>query len=64
MKPRPWHWLALLPTLGMLGGVPFVNRAAPRVLGLPPMLAWIIAWMLITAIVMAVIFALDHRNRP
>lgn len=48
----------------MLGGVPFVNRAAPRVLGLPPMLAWIIAWMLITAIVMAVIFALDHRNRP
>jgi hypothetical protein len=46
----------------MLGGIPFVNRARPHILGLPPMLAWTIAWILVTSVVMGVIFALDHRD--
>lgn len=63
MKTRPHHWLALIPPLGMLGGLPFVNRAKPHILGLPPLLAWIIAWVFITSIVMGVIYALDNRDR-
>jgi hypothetical protein len=63
MKRRPYRWLALIPPAGMLGGVPFVNRAAPHVLGLPPMMAWTIAWILVTSIVLGVIFALDNRDR-
>lgn len=63
MKRRAYHWLALIPPVGMLGGVPFVNRATPHVLGLPPMMAWTIAWILVTSIVMGVIYALDNRDR-
>lgn len=64
MKIRPHHWLALIPPLGMLGGLPFVNRAKPHVFGLPPLLAWTIAWIFITSIVMGVIYVLDDRDRP
>ena len=59
---RPYRWLALLPPIGMLGGIPFVNRATPHVLGLPPLMAWMIAWILLTATIMAVIFAFDRRQ--
>ena len=60
---RAYRWLALLPPLGMLAGIPLVNRATPLVLGLPPLLAWMIVWILITSAVMGVIYALDHRPR-
>jgi hypothetical protein len=59
---RPYYWLALIPPLGMLAGIPFVNRANPHVLGLPPLLAWMIAWILITPIIMGVILMLDRRR--
>jgi hypothetical protein len=62
MNRRFYRWLAVLPPLGMLGGVPFVNRARPLVLGLPPLMAWIILWILLTPIVLGVIFALDRAN--
>jgi hypothetical protein len=59
MKPRLYRWLGVLPPLGMLGGVPFVNRAGPLILGLPPLMAWVILWILLTPIVLGVIYALD-----
>lgn len=59
---RIYRWLALIPPLGMLGGIPFVNRATPLVFGLPPLLAWMIVWILLTSTVMGVIYALDHRR--
>lgn len=52
----------MIPPLGMLVGIPFVNRASPHVLGLPPLLAWMIAWILITPIIMGVILMLDSRR--
>lgn len=61
---RPYRWLAVLPTLGLLGGVPFANRVRPYVLGLPFLLAWIVAWVVATSLIMALIFALDQvRDR-
>src|SRR6185437_15675382 len=51
-----------IPTLGMLGGVPFANRVRPYVLGLPFLLAWIVVWVVITSLVMALIFVLDSRR--
>lgn len=59
---RRYHWLALLPPLGVLGGVPFVNRPRPLILGLPPLMAWMILWILLTPIVLGVIFALDRAH--
>jgi hypothetical protein len=55
--------LAVLPFLAMLIGPFFVNRVTPTILGLPFLLAWLVAWILLTAAIMAVIFRLDPANR-
>ncbi|HTM58129.1 MAG TPA: DUF3311 domain-containing protein [Candidatus Udaeobacter sp.] len=61
-RPRAYRWLAVLPTLGILGGVPFANRVHRYVLGLPFLLIWIVAWVIATSVLMAVIGALDRRR--
>jgi len=57
---RAYRWLALIPPLGMLAGIPFVNRATPLVFGLPPLFAWMIVWIVLTTAIMGVIYALDR----
>jgi hypothetical protein len=60
---RSIRWLAVVPFLALIVGPFFVNRAAPLVLGLPFLLAWIVAWILLTSLIMAVIYAADPANR-
>ena len=55
--------LALLPFLGILIGVQFVNRVTPMVFGMPLVLAWIVGWVILTAFIMGVIYACDPANR-
>lgn len=55
--------LAVLPFLGILVGVVFVNRVQPLVLGMPLVLAWIVAWIVLSAVVMGIIYACDPINR-
>ncbi len=57
-----YRWLGALPTIGMLGGIPFVNRVEPYVLGLPLLLAWIVGWVIATSVVMAIILVLDRKR--
>ena len=59
---RAHRWLALLPAIGMLAGVPFANRVQPYVLGLPFLLFWIVLWVVITSVVMGVVYALDRAT--
>ncbi len=56
---RPYHLLALLPTVGLLGGVTFANRVEPYVLGLPFLLFWVVSWVVTTSVIMAIITSLD-----
>lgn len=56
--------LAVLPFIGMLCGVAFVNRVEPMVLGMPLVLAWIVLWVVLSALIMAVIYRYDPANRP
>ena len=60
---RPVYWLAALPFLGLLGGIPFANRVTPFVLGLPFILFWIVLWVVLTSVIMWVIYSLDPVNR-
>jgi hypothetical protein len=60
---RAVRWLAVLPFLGMLVGPFFLNRVSPSVLGMPFLLAWLVAWILLTAAIMALIFWLDPENQ-
>ncbi|WP_144142008.1 DUF3311 domain-containing protein [Paraburkholderia sp. BCC1884] len=55
--------LAALPFIGILLGVPFVNRVEPLVLGMPFVLAWIVMWVVLSAIIMAIVYRLDPTNR-
>jgi len=59
---RRYHLLALLPVLGMLGGLPFANRVYPLVFGLPFLMAWLVGWVVVTAGIMAFILRLDRTN--
>jgi Protein of unknown function (DUF3311) len=52
-----------VPFLALIVGPFFVNRADPRVFGLPFLLVWIVAWILLTSLIMAVIYAADPANR-
>ena len=55
--------LAALPFIGILLGVPFVNRVEPLVLGMPFVLAWIVLWVILISVIMGVIYRLDPTNR-
>lgn len=55
--------LGLAPFVGILGGVFFVNRATPYVLGMPFLLFWIVAWTVLAAILMFLVYRLDPQNR-
>ncbi len=55
--------LAALPFVGILLGVPFVNRVEPLMLGMPFVLAWIVMWVVLSAIIMAIVYRLDPSNR-
>lgn len=56
---RRHHLLALLPAIGMLGGLPFANRVHPLILGLPFLMAWLVFWVVATAGIMGWIL---HRD--
>ena len=60
---RGVRWLAVVPFLALIVGPFFVNRPTPLILGLPVLLAWIVAWILLTSLIMAVIYAADPANR-
>jgi hypothetical protein len=57
------RFLAVLPFIGILLGIPFVNRVEPLVLGMPFVLAWIVLWVILISVIMAVIYRLDLTNR-
>jgi hypothetical protein len=56
-------YLAMLPFLGILVGVPLLNRVEPLVFGMPLILTWIVAWIILTAVIMAIIYCCDPANR-
>jgi hypothetical protein len=57
----PHRWLAALPGLLILFGVPFANRVHRLVLGLPFLLLWIVACVVLTSAIMAIVGWLDER---
>jgi hypothetical protein len=55
-------YLAVLPFLSILVGVPLLNRVEPLVFGMPLILAWIVAWIILSAGIMAIIYRCDPAN--
>jgi hypothetical protein len=61
-RRRAFHWLAVIPPIALLGGIPFVNHVEPYVLGLPFLLFWIVLWVVLTSVTMSVILFLDRQR--
>ena len=59
---RPYHWIAAVPVVAMVGGIPFANRVEPYLFGLPFLVAWILICVVLTSAVMAVVYRLDWRR--
>lgn len=55
--------LAIIPFIGLLGGVPFVNKVTPYVFGMPFVLFYIVLWVVITSGIMAIVFKMDPANK-
>jgi hypothetical protein len=63
MRRPPLHrWLAALPGLLILVGVPYANRVHRLVLGIPFLLFWIVGCVLLTSAIMAIVGSLDARH--
>jgi hypothetical protein len=55
--------IAFAPAAALVGGLPFVNRLEPFVLGLPFLLFWFAAWVAITPVFLAAAYVV-HRSGP
>jgi hypothetical protein len=56
---RIHRWLAAVPPIALLCGIPFANRVEPYVLGLPFLLFWVLLWVVLTGPVMGLVYAVD-----
>ncbi|SDC08943.1 Protein of unknown function [Terribacillus halophilus] len=57
------YFLTILPFIGMLGFLPFVNRVEPFVLSMPFVMFWIVLWAVLSSVILAVMYKLDPRNK-
>ena len=57
------RYLAVLPFIGILVGVPFFNHVEPIIFGMPLLLAWMVLWVVLTAVILAIVYACDQANR-
>lgn len=55
--------LLILPFIGMIGCLPFVNHIEPYVLGLPFLLFWIVLWMILSSVILAIVYRFDPDNK-
>jgi hypothetical protein len=58
------RWLLILPFLGQIGMVPFVNDIAWRPWSLPFPMVWQMMGIVLASIVIAIVFHLDRRIEP
>ncbi|MFJ5716409.1 DUF3311 domain-containing protein [Neobacillus sp. NPDC093127] len=57
------HLLALIPFIGLLGGISFANKVTPYVFGMPFILFYIVMWVVLTSAIMAMVYKLDPANK-
>jgi hypothetical protein len=57
------HLLTLLPFIGVLVCIPFVNQVEPYVLGLPFVIFWMALWVVLTSIIMGIVYKIDPANK-
>ncbi|KAB2336287.1 DUF3311 domain-containing protein [Cytobacillus depressus] len=59
---KPLYFLAFIPVVGFLIGVPLMNRIEPYVLGLPFSMFWIVLCVLLSSLTIWVMYRLDQHD--
>ncbi len=57
------HVLAIIPFIGLLGGIIIFNQVTPYVLGMPFILFYIVLWVVLTSGIMAIVYKMDPANK-
>ncbi|MFI6435371.1 DUF3311 domain-containing protein [Streptomyces sp. NPDC050759] len=60
-RPRPHHWLLVLPFVWQVALVPVVNDVSSAPFNIPFPMVWQMAGVLVTSAVIAVVFLLGER---
>ncbi|HLO11702.1 MAG TPA: DUF3311 domain-containing protein [Pseudoneobacillus sp.] len=59
---KPLYFLAFIPVVGFLIGVPIVNRIEPYVLGLPFSMFWIVLWVILSSLTIFILYRFDQHD--
>lgn len=62
MRSRLAFVVAVVPMLVLLAGLPFANRIAPVILGLPFLLFWIVGWVAVTPLFLGAAYLLVYAG--
>ncbi|WP_406589670.1 DUF3311 domain-containing protein [Bacillus atrophaeus] len=57
------YLLSILPFIGMLCFLPFVNRVEPFVFSMPFIMFWVAIWTVLTSVILGIMYKLDPRNK-
>ncbi|MCY9197518.1 DUF3311 domain-containing protein [Bacillus atrophaeus] len=57
------YLLSILPFIGMLCLLPFVNRVEPFVFSMPFIMFWVAIWTVLTSVILGIMYKLDPRNK-
>ncbi|MDQ6596681.1 DUF3311 domain-containing protein [Bacillus salipaludis] len=59
---KPFYFLAFIPVLAFLIGVPLVNRIELYVLGLPFTMFWIVLWVILSSLTILILYRFDQQD--
>ncbi|MBY0121739.1 DUF3311 domain-containing protein [Bacillus sp. S/N-304-OC-R1] len=59
---KPLYYLAFIPIVGFLIGVPLTNRIEPFVLGLPFSMFWIVLCVVLSSLTVLVMYKFDKHD--
>lgn len=55
--------LTVIPFIGVLVCIPFVNQVKPYVFGLPFVVFWMVMWVVLTSVIMGIVYKIDPASK-
>ncbi|OIK08872.1 hypothetical protein BIV60_25410 [Bacillus sp. MUM 116] len=59
---KPFYFLAFIPVVAFLIGVPLVNRIEPYILGMPFTMFWIVLWVILSSLIIFILYKFDQHD--
>ncbi|MFJ5769334.1 DUF3311 domain-containing protein [Psychrobacillus sp. NPDC093180] len=59
---KPLYFLAFIPVVAFLVGVPLTNQIEPYVLGLPFSMFWIVLWVILSSLTLLILYKFDQHE--